>query len=129
MHIGIAGAGLLGRLLALELSRAGHRVDVFDPASGPGPKAESGSDAAAWTAAGMLSPLAPRGEPWFVHHIGPTDQPHDPLGDVLGAGRDCDPPSVRGSVGVAGCVVGRAVPGARLHGAQLVPTSELWHAG
>ncbi len=58
MHIGIAGAGLLGRLLALELSRAGHRVDVFDPASGPGPKAESGSDAAAWTAAGMLSPVA-----------------------------------------------------------------------
>jgi glycine oxidase len=58
MHIGIAGAGLLGRLLALELSRAGHRVDVFDPAKGPGPKADSGSDAAAWTAAGMLSPVA-----------------------------------------------------------------------
>ncbi len=58
MHIGIAGAGLLGRLLALELSRAGHRVDVFDPASGPGPKAESGTDAAAWTAAGLLSPVA-----------------------------------------------------------------------
>ena len=51
MHIGIAGAGLLGRLLALELSRAGHRVDVFDPAKGPGPKSESGTDAAAWTAA------------------------------------------------------------------------------
>ena len=58
MHIGIAGAGLLGRLLALELSRAGHRVDVFDPAKGPGPKAESDSDAAGWTAAGMLSPVA-----------------------------------------------------------------------
>jgi glycine oxidase len=58
MHIGIAGAGLLGRLLALELSRAGHRVDVFDPATGPGPKAESGTEAAAWTAAGMLSPVA-----------------------------------------------------------------------
>ena len=58
MHIGIAGAGLLGRLLALELSRAGHRVDVFDPAKGPGPKSESGTDAAAWTAAGMLSPVA-----------------------------------------------------------------------
>nr|WP_295783631.1 FAD-dependent oxidoreductase [Rhodoferax sp.] len=58
MHIGIAGAGLLGRLLALELSRAGHRVDVFDPAGGPGPKAESDSAAAAWTAAGMLSPVA-----------------------------------------------------------------------
>ena len=58
MHIGIAGAGLLGRLLALELSRAGHRVDVFDPATGAGPRADSGSDAAAWTAAGMLSPVA-----------------------------------------------------------------------
>jgi len=58
MHIGIAGAGLLGRLLALELSRRGNRVEVFDPASGPGPKAESGTQAAAWTAAGMLSPVA-----------------------------------------------------------------------
>lgn len=58
MHIGIAGAGLLGRLLALELSHAGHQVAVFDPASGPGPKAESGTEAAAWTAAGMLSPVA-----------------------------------------------------------------------
>lgn len=58
MHIGIAGAGLLGRLLALELSHAGHRVAVFDPASGPGPKAESGTEAAAWTAAGMLNPVA-----------------------------------------------------------------------
>ena len=58
MHIAIAGAGLLGRLLALQLSRAGHRVEVFDPAQGPGPAAESGSTAAAWTAAGMLSPVA-----------------------------------------------------------------------
>jgi glycine oxidase len=58
MHIGIAGAGLLGRLLALQLSHAGHRVEVFDPASGPGPKADSGTEAAAWTAAGMLSPVA-----------------------------------------------------------------------
>jgi glycine oxidase len=58
MHIGIAGAGLLGRLLALELSRAGHTVDVFDPATGPGPREESGTQAAAWTAAGMLSPVA-----------------------------------------------------------------------
>jgi len=58
MHIGIAGAGLLGRLLALELSRTGHQVDVFDPATGPGPREESGTQAAAWTAAGMLSPVA-----------------------------------------------------------------------
>jgi glycine oxidase len=53
MSIGIAGAGLLGRLLAWQLSGAGHRVTVFDPAAGP---LERG--AAAWTAAGMLSPLA-----------------------------------------------------------------------
>ena len=53
MHIGIAGAGLLGRLLAWRLARAGHRVAVFDPASGP-----QARGAAGWTAAGMLSPIA-----------------------------------------------------------------------
>lgn len=58
LRIGIAGAGVLGRLLAFTLSRAGHAVQVFDPASGPGPRAESGSLAAGWTAAGMLSPVA-----------------------------------------------------------------------
>jgi glycine oxidase len=57
-RIGIAGAGVLGRLLAVALSRAGHAVQVFDPASGPGPRADSGSLAAGWTAAGMLSPVA-----------------------------------------------------------------------
>lgn len=58
LRIGIAGAGVLGRLLAYTLSRAGHAVQVFDPASGPGPRADSGSLAAGWTAAGMLSPVA-----------------------------------------------------------------------
>ena len=53
LHIGIAGAGLLGRLLAFELAQAGHRVEVFDPA----PDA-LGRGAAGWTAAGMLSPVA-----------------------------------------------------------------------
>jgi glycine oxidase len=53
MKIGIAGAGLLGRLLALELARAGHEVHVFDPA----PHGEA-RGAAGWTAAGMLSPVA-----------------------------------------------------------------------
>ena len=53
LHIGIAGAGLLGRLLAFMLSRAGHRVEVHDPAAGP-----EARGAAGWTAAGMLSPLA-----------------------------------------------------------------------
>ncbi|MDQ1259821.1 MAG: glycine oxidase, partial [Pseudomonadota bacterium] len=58
MHIGIAGAGLLGRLLALQLSAAGHRVEVFDVARDAGPRETSGSEGAAWTAAGMLSPVA-----------------------------------------------------------------------
>ena len=58
MRIGIAGAGLLGRLLALALSRDGHDVEVFDPAQNAGPRETSGSQAAAWTAAGMLSPVA-----------------------------------------------------------------------
>ncbi|HEY0955405.1 MAG TPA: FAD-dependent oxidoreductase [Roseateles sp.] len=51
--IAIAGAGVMGRLLAWQLARAGNRVTVADPAAGP---AEPG--AAAFTAAGMLSPLA-----------------------------------------------------------------------
>ncbi len=58
MHIGIAGAGLLGRLLALQLSAAGHRVEVFDVARDAGPRETSGTEGAVWTAAGMLSPVA-----------------------------------------------------------------------
>lgn len=50
--IGIAGAGLLGRLIAWRLLRQGHRVTLFD--SGP----SEGTQAAAWTAAGMVSPLS-----------------------------------------------------------------------
>jgi glycine oxidase len=57
LSIGIAGAGLLGRLLAWRLARAGHRVSVFDPAPGPAPSFD-GHQAAGYTAAGMLSPLA-----------------------------------------------------------------------
>ena len=64
LTVGIAGAGVLGRLLAWRLSRAGHTVTVFDPAPGPHAPA-SGSlhppvvpYAAGFTAAGMLSPLA-----------------------------------------------------------------------
>jgi glycine oxidase len=53
MKIGVAGAGLLGRLLAFELARAGHEVHVFDPAAGPQARGAVG-----WTAAGMLSPVA-----------------------------------------------------------------------
>lgn len=58
MRIGIAGAGLVGRLLAFELAERGHEVIVHDPAAGPQPPRPSGPRAAAWTAAGMLSPLA-----------------------------------------------------------------------
>lgn len=55
--IGIAGAGLLGRLLAWQLGRAGHRVSVYDPARDAEPTFD-GRQAAGYTAAGMLSPLA-----------------------------------------------------------------------
>jgi len=64
-RIGIAGAGVLGRLLAWWLARDGHTVTVFDPADGPLPPvqgrvapAHGRPHAAAFTAAGMLSPLA-----------------------------------------------------------------------
>ena len=53
MRIAVAGAGLLGRLLAFRLSQQGHEVHVFDPA----PHGEA-RGAAGWTAAGMLSPVA-----------------------------------------------------------------------
>ncbi|MFY7865347.1 FAD-dependent oxidoreductase [Roseateles sp.] len=55
--IGIAGAGLVGRLAAWGLSRAGHSVEVFDPAPDALPRFD-GQSAAAFTAAGMLSPMA-----------------------------------------------------------------------
>lgn len=55
--IAIAGAGLAGRLFAWALARAGHRVQVFEARPGPEPLFD-GQGAAAFTAAGMLSPLA-----------------------------------------------------------------------
>ncbi len=64
LRIGIAGAGLLGRLLAWRLCQAGHEVAVFDPAFGPqaqfadGRPAGAVPQAAGFTAAGMLSPIA-----------------------------------------------------------------------
>ena len=48
----ILGAGLMGRLLAVELARQGHRVEIFDAGS---PAAEQ---SAATVAAAMLAPLA-----------------------------------------------------------------------
>lgn len=59
LRIGIAGAGLLGRLVAWTLAQAGHQVSVHDPAPGPAPSFD-GQGAAGFTAAGMLSPLAER---------------------------------------------------------------------
>lgn len=53
MQIGIAGAGLVGRLLAYALSTHGHQVTVFDPAHDAQERVAAG-----WTAAGMLCPLA-----------------------------------------------------------------------
>lgn len=57
MQVGIAGAGLIGRLLAWHLARAGHDVEVFDAMPGPEPRFD-GHGAAAFSAAGMLSPTA-----------------------------------------------------------------------
>lgn len=51
-HIAILGAGLMGRLLALELAREGHRVEVFEA------KGREADGAAARVAAAMLAPLA-----------------------------------------------------------------------
>lgn len=55
--VGIAGAGLLGRLIAWQLGRCGYEVDVFDAALGPEP-AHDGNGAAAFSSAGMLGPSA-----------------------------------------------------------------------
>jgi len=51
-HCTVLGAGLIGRLLAWRLARAGHRVSVFEAG---GPDARS---SAAHAAAAMLAPLA-----------------------------------------------------------------------
>lgn len=48
----VLGAGLMGRLIACELARAGHVVDVYDAASPDAPAS------AAHVAAAMLAPLA-----------------------------------------------------------------------
>lgn len=52
MKIGIAGAGLVGRLIAWRLARAGHSVTLFDADS------KAGEQAAGTTAAAMISPFA-----------------------------------------------------------------------
>jgi glycine oxidase len=57
MNIGIVGAGLAGRLCAFELAQRGHQLCVFDASQSPSP-ALGETRAAAWTSAGMLSPIA-----------------------------------------------------------------------
>jgi len=52
MHIAIVGAGLVGRVLALNLLKDGHKLTLFDKSS------KEGTDAAGFTAAGMLAPFA-----------------------------------------------------------------------
>lgn len=52
LTIGIAGGGLLGRLLAWRLAKAGQTVTVFDAGEFAKPSG------ACWVAAGMLSPLS-----------------------------------------------------------------------
>ncbi len=52
MHIGIAGAGLVGRVLTLNLLRLGHHITLFDEDRAYGDKA------AGMTAAGMLAVFA-----------------------------------------------------------------------
>ncbi|MFT7824102.1 MAG: FAD-dependent oxidoreductase [Sulfurimonas sp.] len=52
MNIAIAGAGLLGRVLALNLLKDGHTITLFDKGS------KEGTDTAGFTAAGMLAPFA-----------------------------------------------------------------------
>ena len=52
MNIGIAGAGLLGRLMAWQLLRAGHQVTVFDRDS------EEAEACAGRVAAAMLAPFS-----------------------------------------------------------------------
>lgn len=49
LNIGIAGAGLLGRVCAWRLAREGHRVTLFDADA-------VGEASAAWVAAAMLAP-------------------------------------------------------------------------
>ncbi len=56
-RIVIAGGGLAGRLCAWALSRTGHAVTVYDASPDAAPRFD-GTGAAAFTAAGMLSPLA-----------------------------------------------------------------------
>src|SRR5690606_19796134 len=58
---------------------------------------------------GVLGAGGAGGEPGLVDDLGVADQPHDPLGDGVGAGGHGDPVAVGGAVEVARRVVGGAV--------------------
>ncbi len=65
MNIGIVGAGIMGRLLAWQLHRAGYCVCLFDK-----DPIKSGS-AAAYTAAGMLTPYSElESAEWLIYQMG-----------------------------------------------------------
>ena len=49
----------------------------------------------------MLEPAGVIGEPGLVDELGPSDEPHDALGDRLRAARQPEPAPVAGLVGVA----------------------------
>jgi len=51
MQIGIAGAGIMGRLLAFTLVNAGHSVSLFD-------QNDISNKNCSFAAAGMLAPLS-----------------------------------------------------------------------
>lgn len=64
-RVGIAGAGIMGRLLAWELLQRGHQPTLFDP-DPPGQ-----GRAASHTAAGMLAPYSElESAELFVHRLG-----------------------------------------------------------
>lgn len=54
MHIAIAGAGIMGRVLAWQASRQGHRVTLVEAADTS--REPDDQPGASWTAAGMLTP-------------------------------------------------------------------------
>lgn len=56
MNIGIAGAGLLGRLLAYELLQKGHHITLFDKDD------QRGEQSCGFVAAGMVAPYSELGK-------------------------------------------------------------------
>lgn len=65
LKIGIVGAGIMGRLLAWQLANSGHQISLFDK-----DPIESGN-AAAYTAAGMLTPYSEiESAELMIYHLG-----------------------------------------------------------